>query len=62
MKRMMDSDWSADVQRYDMRRPFLKEQSIWAVWTYRLGRRIDSRASGGIKRVLTAVYLSLIHI
>jgi serine O-acetyltransferase len=56
MKRMMDSDWSADVQRYDMRRPFLKEQSIWAVWTYRLGRRIDSRTPGRMTRVLTAVY------
>ncbi|MFC7288424.1 serine O-acetyltransferase [Herminiimonas glaciei] len=52
----MDSDWSADLQRYDMRRPFLKEQSIWAVWTYRMGRRIDSRAPGRIRRLLTVVY------
>lgn len=53
---MMDSDWSADVQRYDMRRPFLKEQSIWAVWMYRIGRRIDKRRDGFRKSFMTAVY------
>ncbi|MNR97100.1 Serine acetyltransferase [compost metagenome] len=52
----MDKDWSADLERYGLARPFLKEQSIWAVWTYRLGRRIDERAAGFRKSVLTAVY------
>ena len=41
-----DPDWAADLQRYALRRPFLKEQSIWAVWLYRLGRRLDRRPAG----------------
>ncbi|MEO8003700.1 MAG: serine acetyltransferase [Betaproteobacteria bacterium] len=52
----MDPDWAADLARYGLRRPFLKEQSIWAVWVYRFGRRVDRRADGGFKRVLTACY------
>jgi serine O-acetyltransferase len=51
-----DADWSADLRRYGMRRPFLKEQSIWAVWLYRFGRRIDLRPDGLSKRALTSVY------
>lgn len=51
-----DADWAADLQRYALRRPFLKEQSIWAVWTYRFGRRIDSRPVGMVRRVLTGFY------
>lgn len=38
-----DVDWICDQRRYPARRPFLKEQSIWAVWIYRYGKRIDSR-------------------
>ncbi len=51
-----DSDWDADVQRYALRRPFLKEQSIWAVWTYRLGRRVDRLPSGLTKKLLASFY------
>ncbi|NMM39124.1 MAG: serine acetyltransferase [Glaciimonas sp.] len=51
-----DPDWSADLQRYGIPRPFLQEQSIWAVWTYRFGRRIDQRPEGLIKRLLTTGY------
>jgi len=52
----MDQDWAADLRRYGMRRPFLKEQSIWAVWLYRRGRRLDAMAPGLRRRVATPVY------
>lgn len=45
----------ADLARYPVR-PFLKEQSIWAIWVYRLGRRLEARPNGRIKRVLDYVY------
>lgn len=51
-----DEDWAADLRRYGMRRPFLKEQSIWAVWLYRRGRRGDAMAPGLGRRLSTAVY------
>jgi serine O-acetyltransferase len=51
-----DADWEADLKRYGMRRPFLKEQSIWAVWVYRWGRRIDRRPAGLTRRVHTVAY------
>ncbi len=51
-----DADWQADLRRYGLRRPFLKEQSIWAVWVYRFGRRVDRRPAGLRRRFLTAFY------
>jgi len=51
-----DPDWAADLQRYGMRRPFLREQSIWAIWIYRFGRRVDRRPAGFTRRVLTLFY------
>ncbi|HEY5930310.1 MAG TPA: serine acetyltransferase [Burkholderiales bacterium] len=51
-----DADWDADLRRYGVRRPFLKEQSIWAVWIYRFGRRIDRRPNGAVRRSLTLLY------
>lgn len=56
-----DSDWQADLGRYP-RRPFLKEQSIWAIWIYRFGRRIDRRHDGLWKRALTKVYWLLFRL
>lgn len=35
---MTDQDLKADLARYP-RRAFLKEQSVWAIWVYRFGRR-----------------------
>ncbi len=52
---MRDPDWEADLKRYP-RRPFLKEQSIWAIWVYRYGRRIERRRAGLIKKVGTTLY------
>ena len=45
-----DPDWQADLARYQ-RRPFLKEQSIWAIAVYRSGRRNDRRRSGLIRKI-----------
>ena len=57
-----DSDWAADLQRYGLKRPFLKEQSIWAVWVYRFGRRVDRRPHGMSRRVLTILYWLLFRL
>jgi serine O-acetyltransferase len=34
-----DPDFQADLGRYP-KRPFLREQSIWAIFVYRFGRRV----------------------
>lgn len=52
---MKDPDWEADLARYP-RRPWLKEQSIWAIAVYRFGRRVDARAPGLRRRILEKVY------
>lgn len=51
-----DPDWEADLRRYDMRRPFLKEQSIWAIWVYRWGRRIEARPAGLSRKIANLFY------
>jgi serine O-acetyltransferase len=53
---MTDPDWSADLLRYGGSRSFLREQSIWALWIYRFGRRMDRRPAGLVKRLLTIWY------
>lgn len=50
-----DGHWLADLARYP-RRPCLKEQSIWAIWVFRFGQRLDRRADGLVKRILTRFY------
>lgn len=50
------SDWECDLARYGSRRAFLREQSIWAVWLYRQGRRLDQRRPGLVKKLLTTLY------
>ena len=51
-----DRDWQADLRRYGVRRPFLKDQSIWAVWAYRWGRRLDRRPDGVVRRATMPFY------
>lgn len=51
-----DPDWQADLRRYPAPRPFLKEQSLWAVWVYRFGRRVDRLPAGLGKNWLTMLY------
>lgn len=50
-----DPEWQADVDRYG-RRPFLREQSIWAVAVYRWGRRLAARPAGLLAGPLNACY------
>jgi serine O-acetyltransferase len=52
---MSDPAWEADLARYP-RRPWLKEQSIWAIAVYRFGQRVDRRKSGLIRQVLEKLY------
>jgi serine O-acetyltransferase len=56
-----DPDWNADIARYP-KRPFLKEQSIWAIWVYRYGRRIEKNPDGPLKRIQTSVYWALFRL
>lgn len=57
-----DPDWQADLQRCGMRRPLLKEQSLWALWVYRFGRRIDRRPPGLLHRMQTMWYWLLFRL
>jgi serine O-acetyltransferase len=52
---MHDADWAADLARYPTR-PWLKEQSIWALAVYRFGRRNDHRALGIVRWVCDRFY------
>jgi serine O-acetyltransferase len=45
---MTDPDWQADLRRYGAK-PLLREQSAWALWVYRFGRRNDRRKKGFVK-------------
>jgi serine O-acetyltransferase len=57
----LGSSWQADLKRYP-RNPFFREQSIWPIWVYRFGRRIDDRPNGLKKRFLTLVYWALFRL
>ena len=52
---MRDPDWQADLARYP-RRPWLKEQSVWALAVYRFGRRNDRRNPGLARRLGDRLY------
>jgi serine O-acetyltransferase len=52
---VIDPDWQADLARYP-RRPWLKEQSIWAIGVYRFGRRVDRRRAGLRRKILERFY------
>jgi serine O-acetyltransferase len=56
-----DPDFEADLARYPDR-PFLKEQSIWAIWVYRLGRRLLNRTPGLIRSVQLKFYWLIFRI
>lgn len=56
-----DVDFQADLERYPAR-PFLKEQSIWAIWVYRFGRRILKREVGIYRIALTYLYWLLFRL
>jgi serine O-acetyltransferase len=56
MRTKHDPDWQQDLLRLGMARPFFKEQSIWAIWVYRYGRRVDALPHGLGKRIRTKLY------
>lgn len=56
------SDWECDLARYGTRRAFLREQSLWAVWLYRQGRRLDLRSPGFGKKWRTTLYWAAFRI
>lgn len=51
----LQSPWKSDLQRYP-RRPWFKEQSIWAIAVYRLGRWNDCRRPGPSRWLLERLY------
>lgn len=57
-----DPDWEADLVRVGAPRAFLKEQSLWAIWVYRFGRRVDRCPPGWRHRLLLLIYWFLFRI
>lgn len=56
----MDQDWISDLQRAGGgRRAMLREQSLWAIWVYRFGRRVDTQPEGLKKKWLLSCYWAL---
>jgi serine O-acetyltransferase len=51
----IDADFEADLSRYPPR-PFLKEQSIWAICIYRYGRRVLNRKRGVLRTIQLNLY------
>ncbi len=58
----MDHDLKADLLRCNAKHPFFKEQSVWAIWVYRFGRRVDLQAAGYKKKILTKIYWLLFRV
>lgn len=56
-----DPDWDADLRRYPPR-PFFREQSIWAVWLYRWGRRADRLDPGAVRWLALKTYWALFRL
>jgi serine O-acetyltransferase len=56
-----DPDFEADLARYPPR-PFLREQSIWAIWVYRYGRRVLYRKPGIVRYLQLRIYWLLFRI
>ena len=52
---MVDADFKADLSRYPLK-PFLREQSIWAIYIYRYGRRVLNRKLGILRTIQLKLY------
>jgi serine O-acetyltransferase len=61
MTAKLESFWKEDLARYP-RRPFLKEQSIWAIAIYRFGRWNDCRKRGPARWLCDRLYWFLFRI
>lgn len=42
---LTDPDWQADLERSALGRSAWREQSMWALWVYRFGRRAAARCT-----------------
>ncbi|ALV08328.1 serine acetyltransferase [Roseateles depolymerans] len=51
-----DRDWQADLARCGDARAWRREQSLWALWVYRFGRRVDAMPPGMGRRWRTKAY------
>lgn len=51
-----DRDWNADLARCGDARAWRREQSLWALWVYRFGRRVDAMPEGFSRRWRTTAY------
>lgn len=58
---MVDPDFDADLSRYPPR-PFIREQSIWAICVYRYGRRVLRRAPGIVQKIELKIYWLMFRI
>jgi serine O-acetyltransferase len=56
-----DPAFKADLARYPSR-PFLREQSIWAIYVYRFGRRVFNRRPGTTRNIQLKFYWMLFRI
>lgn len=50
------SAWAADLARHRGRRPWLREQSLWAIAVYRFGQWNDRRRPGLTRRIMERLY------
>ena len=57
---MADEYLKADLARYPIR-AFLKEQSAWAIWVYRFGRRTLELKPGRIRNLRETIYWMMFH-
>lgn len=58
---IFDPDFKADLARYPPR-PFFSEQSIWAVFIYRFGRRVLSRKPGVTRNIQLWAYRVMFNV
>lgn len=58
----IDKEWLMDLACYSTPRVFLKDQSIWAVYLYRQGRRINTVRNIFLKKFLNGIYWPLFRI
>ena len=57
-----DPAWRADLARVGTARAWLTEQSLWAIWVYRFGRRVDRLRPGIRKKALLRFYWFLFRL
>src|SRR5258708_23067151 len=56
-----DADYKADLSRYPLK-PFLREQSIWAICIFRYGRRVLNRKPGILRTIQLKLYWLMFRI